>query len=210
MTPKPNSPPTKLTPEAPPAEKKTPQAPSGKTKINISSLIIPVVAISVIGLNLVFGLLLKSTSSQGQVVVSHLEALRRNRQNIESLEQDLQTYAGKIAQLEEVLPRERDIPDFIQFITEFALAQGVVASLNFTSNLPSQSKDKLLYIPISIVSTGTNDNTLSFLERIQGEKYQIRFEHLELEAPTGQANFSVATRISGVLYVSTEFAKGGE
>lgn len=181
-----------------------------KPTVHFGSLLIPITAIALVGINAVTGLLLTNTATQGQVVRSHLEALTRNRQSSESLEQNLQAYSGKITELNQVLPKETDIPDFIQFVSTTAENQRVTATLNFTSNVPSENKDKLWFIPVSVTITGQGDSMVEFLESIKQSKYQLRFEHLEHEASTNLEGGEVTARVSGVLFVSADFAKGGE
>ncbi|MBI2009584.1 MAG: type 4a pilus biogenesis protein PilO [Candidatus Chisholmbacteria bacterium] len=188
----------------------TPQPSPPTPKIHFGALVTPIAAVALIGINLVTGLLLTNTASQGQVETSHLEALKRNRQNSQSLEQNLQTYSGKITQLNEALPKEADIPDFIESVTTTAETEEVTATLNFTSNVPSANKDKLWFIPLSLAITGANDNLMNFLQKIKRGSFQIRFEHLEVEAPAGLESSLVTARISGVLFVAADFAKGGE
>ena len=166
-------------------------------------LLIPIAVIALLGLNFVAWLLLTNASRESQVAMSHLEAVRRNQQNVAKLEVDLQTYSGKISQITGVLPKEKDIPNFIQFMTDAASQAGSTLSLNFTSNQPIPSKEKLSVIPLSLQMTSTNDQLSQFLTVVHAGKYQIRFEHLETETLQAQ---ELNIRLSGKLYVDAQFA----
>ena len=195
----------------PPAEKQAaakPAKPKSKaTQVSFNSpfVLVPIVSIALLGLNFIAGLLLTNSGRESQVVISHLEALRRNRQNLEQLESDLLSYSGKITQIIGILPKEKDIPDFIQFIDSAAAENSSTVVLNFTSNQPTTTKDKLSVIPISLQLATSSNDLKGFLNTIQGGKYQLRLEHIDAEFTSNQ-EAGLLVRLTGKLYVDSQFA----
>jgi len=169
------------------------------------AIITPIVAVALIGLNLIAGVMLVNSSRQNQVILSHLEALNRNDQNLQQLETDLRSFSGKIAQLQGTLPREREIPEFIQFMSDSAAKYGANLNLNFTSDRPSQTKSKLFAIPLSLQTTITSKNLLLFITDVHNSKYQVRFDHLETNAADG-TNSPMQIKLDATLYVASSFS----
>jgi len=192
------------TPQLPKPQTPTPK-PSPKLKFSSKAIVGPVAALILISSNLVAGLLLINASGQNQIVLSHLEALRRNQQNVQKLENDLAAYSGKISQLQGILPKEKDVPQFIEFLNKVADSTNTTLALNFTSNQPDQTSSKLWAIPFRLQLTTTTKDLDSFLELSTSDKYQLRFIHLEVERSS--AGDAINARIQGQLYVDSQFSE---
>lgn len=188
----------------------SPHQKSTKSKLQHISLtspfiLIPIVSVVLLGLNLIASILLVSSSSESQIVISHLEALRRNRQNVQKLETDLRNYGGKITQILDILPKEKDIPDFITFVTAAAESNNSSVVLNFTANQPTITKSKLAVIPLSLQLATTPQDLNNFIQSLQSDKFQLRLEHIEVDFTSRQSQ-QILVRLSGKLYVNSQFA----
>lgn len=173
-------------------------------KVNISKAIItPIILVLLLGANLVVGLLLVNTSKQAQVVSSHLEALKRNQQNVQKLESDISLYSGKISQIQEILPKEVNIPAFIQFISDSASSLDIKATLDFTVDQPTKTKTGLWFIPFSLQLQSPLNKLTQYLTTIQGSSYQLRLDHLDTQI---NQDSSTVFKVAGQLYVSPQFA----
>lgn len=182
-----------------------PQSKAKQVSFNSPLVLVPIISIALLGLNLIAGLLITNSGRESQVVISHLEALRRNRQNLEKLETDLFSYSGKITQILGILPKERNIPEFIQFIDSAAAENNSTVVLNFTSNQPTTTKDKLSVIPISLQLVTSSNDLKGFLNTIQSGKYQLRLDHIDAEFASNQQE-ELLVRLTGKLYVDSQFA----
>ncbi len=167
------------------------------------AIITPIILTLFIGANLISGMLLVNTSKQAQITLSHLEALKRNQENVKRLESDITSYSGKIAQIQQILPKEANIPAFIQFISDSASNLGLKATLDFTADQPTKTKSGLFFIPFSLQLQASKDNLVKYLSVIQGSNYQLRLDHLDTQI---NEDSSLSFMVSGQLFVSPEFA----
>ncbi len=178
-------------------------SPVASNKPISSTLLYSIITLVLLGLNIIAGLLLINGSKENQVRLSHLEALRRNRQNLEQLTTDISTYRPQINKLLGTLPKEADIPEFIQTMNDQAQNLGISLSLNFTSDQPSQTADKLSVIPLKFEMVTTFEKLTQFLDLLGKSKYQIHFSHLDSVAETSSQNLHLI--LTGQLYVADPF-----
>lgn len=150
----------------------------------MKNIFIPIITIILLAANIGIGVFLLTASNASQISVSHLEALRRNSQNQQLLESDLLAYGPQISQLQQILPGQDQIPEFIQFVTDTATKNSLNLTLNFATNQPTKTKDNLYVIPFVLSGNADPQKLPNFLIDLNQDQYQIRFRQADISEST--------------------------
>lgn len=128
----------------------------------------------------------------------------QNTQGSRLLMLDIENNRQKSQFLDELLPDERGLINFVRDIDRIK-TQGVIVSFSFGGKEPVVDKTGFLGIPIIITLRGSGDEIASALDQIQELPYLIRA--VKIDSDYQESEDVINFKYGGFLYVDEEFGQ---
>lgn len=133
-------------------------------------------------------------------VVTLIKSYQIEAEQFENLKKDYQIVRPKSDQFFKLTPNKEELPQFAEQLTVVAELSGVNQEVDFSDNV--QQDGSFYYLPIKIDVTGSFEQLIDYVNRLEDLAYFIRFDNYSFSVKKGTNE--MVLDITGKLYMRSD------
>jgi len=165
-------------------------------------VIIGVVVGAILGLGNYFFLVpqIDKVVQKSQEAVTLIKSYEIEQQEFDNLKKDYQQVRPKSDQFFQLMPSKEELPQFAEQLTVVAELSEVSQDIEFSDNV--QQDGTFYYLPIQITITGSMEQMIGYVDRLEELAYFIRFDSYSFSIKKGSNE--MVLNITGKLYMRSD------